>query len=203
MRNYFAGRKPSHYQMNYIVRAFIISESFLWSGFNFISPLLSIFVVRHIQGGTLASAATAVSIYMISRVIFELTSGKIMEGRPDKIKIRATILGLLLVSFAFFSYHWASNLTWLFSIQILIGLGLGIASPPKYSLFSQHLDKNKSTNEWSIYDAVTFIGMSLAAALGGFLTQIYGFNILFKSASILVFLSTIPYIILYQDLAKK
>ncbi len=197
MKNYFAGHKPSHYQMNYIVRSFILSESFFWSGFNFISPLLSIFVVRYISGGTLATAAIGVSVYMISRVIFELFSGRLMEGRDDKEKIRITILGLSLVAIAFWSYHWTTNLTTFYFVQILVGIGLGLASPPKASLFSQHLDKDKATNEWSIYDGLTFIGMSLAAALGGFVTQTYGFTLLFKAAAILVLLSLIPYILLY------
>ncbi len=198
MKNFFCGHKPSHYRMNYIVRSFILSESFFWSGFNFISPLLSIFVVRYIKGGTLATAATGVSVYMISRVILELFSGRLMEGKDDRQKIRMTILGLSLVAVAFWSYHWTTDLTTFYLVQVLVGMGLGLASPPKASLFSQHLDKNKATNEWSIYDGLTFIGMSLAAALGGFITQTYGFTLLFKAATVLVLLSLIPYFLLYS-----
>ena len=61
----------------------------------------------------------------------------------------------------------------------VIGLGLGISSPVKYSLFSTHLDKNKETSEWGIYDASVFMGMAMSATIGGFIAYRYGFSLLF------------------------
>jgi len=37
---------------------FIVSETFLWSAWNFITPIFAIFVVRNIQNGTLQIAAS-------------------------------------------------------------------------------------------------------------------------------------------------
>jgi predicted MFS family arabinose efflux permease len=74
-------------------------------------------------------------------------------------------------------------------------MGLGIASPIKNSLFATHLDKNKETTEWGIYDAVTFVGMASTAALGGFIASSYGFNFLFVIAAIVNFIGILPYLL--------
>lgn len=85
----------------------------------------------------------------------------------------------------------------------IIGIGLGIAAPAKNSLFAIHLDKNKEATEWSITDAVSFICMALATALGGFIATFYGFNILFVIACIINAIATIPYILLLFDNPKE
>ena len=203
MKNYFGGRQPSHYHMNYIVKAFIMSEGFFWSGYNFVFPILSIFVVEQIVGGTIELAATAVSAYMISRVITELLTGKILEGQKDQKKLKMSIAGITIVAIAYFSFSFINQPIWVYVLQGVIGIGLGIASPAKYSLFAQHLNKKRSSNEWSVYDAVTFIGMALSSALGGFIAHQYGFAVLFKISGVMIFLGTLPYIFTYHFIEKN
>ena len=43
LKEQFIGRNPSHFQVNPVVKAFIVSESFLWSAYNFIVPIFAIF----------------------------------------------------------------------------------------------------------------------------------------------------------------
>jgi len=69
----------------------------------------------------------------------------------------------------------------------LIGVGFGVASPAKYALFTNHIDKEKATSEWSLYDAITLLGIAAATALGGFIASQYGFSTLFILASIIMF----------------
>jgi predicted MFS family arabinose efflux permease len=74
-------------------------------------------------------------------------------------------------------------------------MGLGIASPAKNSLFSSHLDKDKEVTEWSIYDGFVFMGMAMAATIGGFVANRYGFTFLFYLVATTNLLSIIPYIL--------
>lgn len=196
IKNYFSGHNPSHYEMNSIVKSFILSEGFFWSGYNFIYPLLTIFVVENIVGGTIELAAAAVSVYMIARVMTELITGRLLEGETDRVKLLTSIGGIIFVGISFLSYAIITEIFFVYLLQIGIGIGLGVASPAKYSLFTQHLDKKRSSNEWSIYDAVSFIGMAMASALGGFIAQAYGFKLLFIIAGIFILLGAFPYILL-------
>lgn len=39
LKDQFLGRNPTHFKVNPVVKAFIISEAFLWSAYNFIIPI--------------------------------------------------------------------------------------------------------------------------------------------------------------------
>lgn len=195
IRGLFLGRNPSHFQINPIVKAFIISETFLWSAWNFVTPIFAIFVVSNIEGGNVQIAASVFSVYLIARVFSELLSGRYLLGKSDREKFILTIVGMLLVSLAYVGFSFSRTIFFLFVFYVVAGIGLGIAAPAKNSLFSTHLDRNKEPSEWGIYDAITFIGMALATALGGFIAGQYGFQFLFLLASIVNFLGIFPYLL--------
>ena len=195
LKEKFLGRNPSHFTINPIVKTYIVAEAFLWSAWDFVMPIFGIFIVTNIAGASIQSAATGYSIYLVNRVIFEIISGRILKGSSDRKKFITTILGMACLSIAYIGFSFSQNLIAIFSFYSLLGLGLGIASPAKNSLFAIHLDKNKEATEWSLADAVAFICMALATSLGGFIATQYGFSALFLIAGIINLLGMIPYIL--------
>lgn len=195
LREQFIGRNPSHFQVNPIVKAFIISELFLWSAYNFVVPIFAIFVVNNIQGGNVQLAASAFSVYLIARVIVELVICRHLSKTNETDRFLITILGMALISLSYLGFAFSHSVVPLFIFYGIVGLGLGIASPAKNSLFSTHLDKNKEPTEWGIHDAVTFFGMAASAALGGFIASQYGFPLLFVLASIVNIIGIVPYLL--------
>lgn len=195
IKEIFIGRKPSDFHMNPIVKAFIISEIFLWSSWNAIVPIFAIFVVNKIPGGNTEIAAAAFSTYLISRVIFELISGRYISKSKDVQKFIISIAGIILISLGYIGFAMTKNVTSIFIFYSVIGMGLGIASPAKNSLFSTHLDKNKEVTEWSVYDGFIFMGMAMSVTIGGFVANRYGFTFLFYLVAITNLLSIIPYIL--------
>ena len=193
-REAFIGRNPSHFHVNRIVESFIISETLLWSAWNFITPIFAIFVISQIKGGDIQIAASAFSAYLITRVIFEIIAGRFLIEKTDKSKLTVTILGMILMSIAYIGFSFTNTILLLFAFYVLIGIGLGVASPAKSSLFTEHIDKGKSSTEWSLYDAVVLIGVASATALGGFIAGSYGFRVLFILASVINFLGIVPYL---------
>ena len=195
LKEQFIGRNPTHFQVNPVVKAFIISEAFLWSAYNFVIPIFAVFVLNNIRGGNIQVAASAYSFFLIVRVIFELITCKYLGKSNEFNKFTTTIAGILLISLGYLGFSFSGGIISLFIFFGVVGMGLGIASPVKNSLFATHLDKNKETTEWGIYDAVTFIGMASTAALGGFIASSYGFNFLFVIAAIVNFIGIIPYLL--------
>jgi MFS family permease len=194
LREQFLGRNPSHFTLNKIVEAFIISETFLWSAWNFVTPIFAIFVVNDIKGGNIQIAASAFSVCLISRVIFEIITGRYLNNKTDRNRLHLTILGMVIMSVAYIGFAFSHTIPLLFLFYVLIGIGFGVASPAKYSLFSEHIDRDKATTEWSLYDAITLIGIALATALGGFIASFYGFTFLFILASVVNLLGIVPYL---------
>lgn len=206
LREKFLGRNPSNFHMDPIVKAFIISEGLIWSAWNFVTPIAAIFIVNHVTGGNIQAVTFGYSVYLITRVVSELIIGKILNRTSDRMKYNYVVLGLFFLTISYLSFAFTENLTLLYFSYFLMGLGLGISSPPKNSLFSVHLDKNKETTEWGLADAVTFIADAIAVILGGFIATVYGFQPLFIIASIISLLGTVPYLLRFEkipDFSKK
>jgi len=179
--------------VNPVVRAFIISETFLWSCWNSFTPIFALFATHNIPGGNAAVAAAAYSTHLIVRVIFELITGRYLLNKHESRKFWITIVGVLFLSVSYLGFAFTNTITQLFLFYGVAGLGLGIASPAKNSIFASHLDKKKEAIEWATMDAVVFIGMALSATLGGFVAITYGFQLLFLAISLINLFGAIPY----------
>lgn len=195
LREIFIGRGPSHFSINPLVKAFMISECFLWSGWNFIAPIFAVFAINNIQGGKIEIAASGYSIHLIARVIFELILGRYLSKATDDKMLKITMLGISIVTLAYIGFIFTNTILLFFFFYAIAGMGLGIASPAKGALFASHLDKNKASIEWGLTDASAFISIALAASLGGFIAGEYGFRVLFIISAILNTISIIPYIL--------
>jgi predicted MFS family arabinose efflux permease len=195
IKEIFIGKKPSDFHMNAVVKAFIVSEILLWSSWNAIIPIFAIFAATKIPGGNTEVAAASFSTYLIVRVIFELISGRYLSDSKDMQKFAISIVGIILISLGYIGFAMTKSISSIFLFYGVIGMGLGIASPAKNSLFSSHLDKDKEVAEWSIYDGFVFMGMAMAATIGGFVANRYSFTFLFYLVAITNLLSIIPYIL--------
>lgn len=195
LKEIFIGRRPSHFQINSIVKAFIVSETLIWSAWNFVAPIFAIFAANEIPGGNVQVAASAFSTHLIVRVVFELFIGKYISKASEFKKFIMTIMGLSILSIAYIGFSLTKTIPYIYIFYAVVGIGLGIASPPKNALFSTHLDKDKEAAEWGIYDATVFVGVALATALGGFIANQYGFRVLFILSMIVNLLGIIPYLL--------
>ncbi len=198
IKEVFIGKLPSNFSFNPTVKAFIVSETLVWSAWNLVTPIFAIFAVNEIPGSNIGIAGSVFSAYLIVRVICELLSGRYLMRSTAGLKFKMSILGIILLSLAYLGFAFSNSLLLLFVFYGLAGIGMGIASPAKASLFSSHIDKRVETVEWGLYDAIVFIGMALAAALGGFIADKYGFRLLFILAAVLNLVGSLPYLMFVQ-----
>ncbi len=189
----FGAYVPSGKKVDPVVRAFIISETFFWSGQNMLAPIFGIFIIEQVAGGSVEAAGMAVTAYMIARIFSELIVGKTLAGTHDKKKFWFSIVGIVVVALLYYLFIFVNTVMGVYLLQALLGIAFGIVSPAKYALFSEHLDKGKESTEWGIYDAAIFSGMALTAMMGGFITQLYGFDVLFLLSSALILIGAIPF----------
>lgn len=194
LKEQFLGHYPSHFKINPLVKAYIISESLMWSAWNFIIPIFAIFVVENVNGGNIQHAALGYSTYLLSRVFFELMSGRFLLKTSDKKKILFVVLGMSCVSLSYLGFTIVKDINMLLFYYFVSGMGLGIAMPAKNSLFSIHLDKDKEATEWSISDAFQFTSMAIATVIGGYVAFNFGFQPLFMLAFFFNSLAIIPFL---------
>ncbi|MCR4329769.1 MAG: MFS transporter [Candidatus Roizmanbacteria bacterium] len=193
LRGVFIGRLPTHFQVNPLIKVYIMAETILFSAYNAVVPIFAVFVTNNISGGSVEIAASSYSTYLIFRVLFEIVSGMKIAKISEKAKIVVTMLGITIVSVSYIGFALSTTIWMIFIFFAVMGIGLGIASPAKNSLFSTHLDKHRESTEWAMLDAAVFTGMALSASLGGFIAMRYGFPLLFYVVAGITTLSLIPY----------
>lgn len=184
--------------VNKLVGTFIVSETLLWSGWNFIYPIIALYIVGSVQDATVETVATAFSVYLITRVVAELISGRYVSNAPLKVKVWMVIGGQIVLSFAYLGFIVASSVLQLFMVYMVIGIGLGASVPAKLGIFSTHLDKNKESKEWSYYNATSLLGMAISGIIAGIIAQDFGFDVVFVLASLINLLGVIPYFFFFK-----
>jgi len=173
-------RSMKHYQVNLVIKILIISDFLIWSSYQLLAPFFAIFVTDKISNGSIEVVGIASAIYLIVKSIFEIPVGVYIDRSKSEIDdLFVSILGTVLTAAAYFSYMFIDSVSQLYILQGLLGLGAAIAFPGWYSIFTHHIDKGKEAFEWSLYDVLLGVGMAAAAAVGGFLAEWYGFEILF------------------------
>ncbi|MBI2596186.1 MFS transporter [Candidatus Daviesbacteria bacterium] len=180
--------------VNPFVKSFIISESFFWTSWSLFTPIFAIFATNKISGGNIEVAASTFSVYFVARIISELLTSKLSSKLGIREKISLVILGISLVSISYVGFAFTTTVFPLYIFWIICGWGFGIATPPKLSLFSTHLDRHKETVEWGATDSINLALMALSTMAGGFIANQYGFKPLFLLASVINILAIIPFI---------
>lgn len=77
------------------------------------------------------------------------------------------------------SYLFVYNQMSLILTQIILGLSQAVLSPAFDAIYSEHVDRKKSTSEWGDWEAMQFIVTAIAAITGGYLANQFGFKSLF------------------------
>ncbi len=185
------------------VKVFIVSDSLFYSALNFVTPLFALFVTLDVVGGTIQTAAYALTISFVARILSELTISRLISRLNENKKIITVIVSLLLITAAYFAFALAREIMQLYIIWAVIGFAQGIAFPAKLSLFSRHLDKNKEATEWGVSDALNMSLIALVTALGGYIAAKYGFSLLFLLASFTSLLGVLPYFLYYLRYKKS
>lgn len=186
--------------INWVIKILILSDFLIWSAQQLYAPIFAVFVTDQIAGGSLEVVGISSSIYFIVRSIVEAPIGMwIDRTKAEKDDLYTALWGTCLTALVMFGYPFITEVWQLYLAQVVLGIGAAIAFPGWYSIFTQHIDKNKEALEWSLYDVLLGLGMAGAAALGGFLATVYGFDALFTLSGV----STIIGALLLLSIRKK
>lgn len=176
---------------NKIIKALIISDLAIASSMGLIAPLLAIFVIQSIEGGTVQVVGFAIAIFWITKAILQIPVGSYLDRhRGEKDDYWFLVFG------TFFSavvplFFIIINQPWqLYLLQALFAVGLAVSVPPWGALYARHIDKGREAKTWSIDSSAYSIGTGIAGASAGLIVATMGFNALFIAVFILGMVST-------------
>ncbi len=176
--------------MNKTLKLLLIADIFTVTGFGLIDPIISIFVADRIDGGTIAAAGIASSIFLIVKSFVQLPFSKYID-KNHASRVRWLIVGGVVMTVVPFLYAVVGSVYPFYFAQVLYGIGSGLAYPTWLSLWSTNLDKGKESYEWTLYSTVTSLGVALAGTVGGLIADAYGFPLTFSFVGVLAAIGTL------------
>lgn len=188
--------------INKIVRFLVVADFFYNSAFASFAPIFAIFIVNKIDGGSIAVAGFSTALYWGTKSFFQLPVSYFLDkndGERDDYK--ALFFGYFLSSFVPIIYIFVSKPWQLYLTQVGYGFIMALAVPAWYAIFTRHIDKGKISFEWSLDSSFSLgLATAIAAAVGGYVANAFGFKILFAGASLVSFIASLFLLILKKYL---
>ena len=179
----------------------LLTDSWFTMALGMLGPIYALFIQE--IGGDLLDASLAYFIFMLTSGIVIYLVG-LWEDKYDH-KEKFVVVGYFLSSMGVGMYIFVNDTNMLFLTQLILGLSQALAYPAYSALYTDYLDKKKVASEWGAWSSMWYIVTAIAALIGGFIANSYGFKTLFVVMFLVSLLSSFTSLILLKkrNLMKK
>ena len=186
MRNVFHVIFPGA-GLNKSLRILILLNMTITFVIGIFAPFYAVFVAK--IGGDLAFAGLSWGIFgIISGVLTLFFTKWSLRVREQELLLA---LGYFIRGIVFLSYGFMMSMSQLILTQILWGVAAAIGVPAFDAVYSAHTSRDGSIAEWGGLEGVSSIATGIAALLGGFVINAFGFQPIFFVMSGIAFLLSI------------
>lgn len=168
-------------RLNRSLRILITTNSILVFIVGLFAPFYAVFI-QHI-GGNIAFAGLSWAIFsIVGGVLISLFSKWELKVKEQELLIA---LGYILRGGVFMSYAFMTSITQLIVTQVLWGVAVALSTPAFDSVYSNHTTKENSIVEWGQWEGISSIVTGIAALVGGFIIQVFGYEIIFITMAVI------------------
>jgi len=190
--------------INKIIKYLTISDFIILTGFGFIAPVFAVFILQNIRGGTLETVGFATAIQIFTKAVFELPIARYLDKkRGDMDEFHYMVIGSFVLSVTPLFYLFIKTPLELYAVQFIYGIATAMNYPAWMSLFTRHAEKEREGSQWAIYATVIGIGTAISAALGGMISEKYGFPTVFWLIFLMGILGTLSLFKTYEPLKAR
>ncbi len=184
MENSAALQKEPLWTKEFII--IFIVNLFTFLGFQMLLPTLPIYAKY--LGGSDTSAGLVVGIFTVSALLIRPFVGQALDiyGRKGIF-----LSGLVIFAVCVFGYIWAPSLLVLLIIRFIHGFGWGLSSTSASTVAADIIPKSRLGEGMGYYGLAATISMAMAPALGLYLFNRFGFDILFVVSAVMVSIAII------------
>ncbi len=166
--------------INKFIFIMTLSDFLVAGAFGLIGPILAVYLIKQIEGGTLEVVGFGSMIYFIVNALLKIPISKIIDkNKAEWDDFYVTLSGYFLISLIPFLYIFIGKPIHLYILQAIYGAGVAMSYPGWMALFTRHIDKGKEGFSWSFYSTSANMAAGAAAAIGGIIAQRIGFYYLF------------------------
>lgn len=192
------------FNLNRVIRSFIISDLFLNFGFGLSGPIFAIFIVRDIKGGGVETAGIASGIYLVTKAILQLPISLWLDkNKGEQDDYRFLVRGTFLAGFVPLGYIFINQVWQLYLLEGFLAFAMAMAIPSWSSIFSKHLDRGREAFSWGLESSALSIGAGIAGMIGGIIAERFGFNPLFVGVSAFNFISVLILLLVKKEILMK
>lgn len=162
----------------------ILFSSIFWAlAGGLLGPIYAIFVKQ--IGGDLLATGGAYAAFSFTAGALMFFFGKLADSakRPEYLLVFGSFLTLLGNG----GYLLVSNPGHLFVVQIILGVSEAMQCPVVDGVFAKFTKEKFS--EWGAWETIFLIGKAVAALLGAYVVQSFGFQVLFLLMAFFSFIS--------------
>ena len=188
-------------KINNLIRILTYSDVLIISGWGLVGPIFAVYITSQIPGGNLELIGLSTAVFLVLKSFLQIPVAKLIDrrrGEIDDMLIMAA--GSLIISLVPFLFLKIRTPLELLLVQALHGIGGALITPGWCAIFTRHIDIHQEAEEWSIYNSTTNLGAALAGALGGFLAEKFGFQLLYLIIGTVCIAGTSLLYFIYQDL---
>lgn len=188
-------------RINHTIRTLITSDFLFNSGFSLFAPIFAVFITKQVGGGSVQVVGFAAALTQIIKAVLQIPVARYLDRNHGEYDdFYSLIMGSAIIAGTPFLYFFATSATHIYIIQACYGVGLALAVPPWYAIFTRHIDKMKENVEWSLESVAIGISGAAASAGGGILAEQVGFRSVFLIAGCFSILAVILQFRIYRDL---
>jgi MFS family permease len=197
-------------KINKVIRILITSDFILQAGWGLIGPIFAIFIIENVKGGSIAAIGLAAATYWLTKSVVQLFIGRMIDFKKgEKDDFIFLIAGMFIANLVPLGYLLATNVSYIFILEFIRGLAMACVLPAWAGIFTRHINKGSEAFSWSLESTGIGIAFGFAAAFGGAMAAVLGFEILFFFVSFLGLVSTFvlflirPYIYTQKKFVPK
>jgi len=113
------------------------------------------------------------------------------------------LIGSIIIALVPLLYLGAENITEVYLIQIIFGIGNGLSYPEWMTIFSRFVEYGKEGYTWSYYNAYVALATASTAMIGGYIAQNFEFKFVFISLFIFIIISIILILKMHKYITKR
>jgi MFS family permease len=171
--------------INKTIKALYLYNGVFMLAASLLGPLYALYVSKFSVNPTDIGLSWGLYLFSSTICMFALTK----YGDGIKRKRNLLLGGYLVRAIVWFLYISVGSLGELFLLQVILGIGEGLGSPAHNAIFAEHLDKGRHIQEFSGQGIIFNFIAAVAAVIGGFIVNQYGFGVLFVIMGFLALVS--------------
>lgn len=197
-------KKLLNLEINKVIGILIVGQTLVVIAEGFLAPIFAVFVVQKISPGDVQVVGFAIAIYWLIKSIIQIPLSRYLDRtKGENDDLLSMLLGVFLFVLVPILYIFVRDKYELYAVQVLMAFAGSLFVIPWLSIFTRHMDTFRIGFEWSLYSSSIGFGMVLAAALGGYLAQKVGFNVVFIIAAACHLAAGITLTLLYKFVVQK